>query len=93
MPFTRPTDYFAEMVKSDAHMAKIKDRLIFESKKIQAFEQRKSNKESKNREKEKRDNKLKEKAKEKRENLGKVRMMGRKSKRASRLSSLHNSNS
>ncbi|GMI00864.1 hypothetical protein TrVE_jg7276 [Triparma verrucosa] len=72
MPFTRPTDYFAEMVKSDAHMAKIKDRLIFESKKMTAFEQRKSNKESKSREKEKRDAKLKEKAKEKRDNLGKV---------------------
>lgn len=28
VPFTRPTDYFAEMVKADEHMAKIKAKLI-----------------------------------------------------------------
>ncbi|KZV60506.1 Ebp2-domain-containing protein [Peniophora sp. CONT] len=29
-PFTRPTDYFAEMVKSDAHMQRIRSRLLDE---------------------------------------------------------------
>ena len=72
MKFTRPMDFFAEMVKSDEQMAKIKDRLIFESKKMQAFEQRKANKEQIGREKEKRDAKLKQKAREKRDNLSKV---------------------
>lgn len=31
VPFTRPTDYFAEMVKADEHMAKIKAKLIDEA--------------------------------------------------------------
>jgi len=57
--FRRPSDYFCEHLKTDAHMAKvayfithphnliyffpfqIKDRLILEEKKIQAFEERK----------------------------------------------------
>jgi rRNA-processing protein EBP2 len=30
-PFSRPTDYFAEMVKADEHMAKIKGKLIEEA--------------------------------------------------------------
>jgi len=69
LPFTRPDDFFAEMVKSDDHMAKVKDRLIFESKKIAAFEQRKANKEQKLRSKEARSKKLQEKAKAKKDNL------------------------
>ena len=36
----RPKDYFCEQVKSDAHMAKIKDRLLLEEKKIERFEKR-----------------------------------------------------
>lgn len=69
VPFTRPDDFFAEMVKSDEHMAKIKDRLIFESKKIAAFGQRKANREQKLRAKEARSKKLQEKAKYKKDNL------------------------
>jgi len=38
----RPDDFYCEMVKSDSHMAKIKDKLIFEQKKMEAFEQRKN---------------------------------------------------
>jgi len=53
IPFRRPEDFFAEMVKSDEQMGKIKDRLIFEKKKMEAFEQRKSSKEQKLRYKEK----------------------------------------
>ena len=45
VPFRRPDDYFCEMLKSDAHMAKVKDRLIFEQQKMAAFEQRKSQQE------------------------------------------------
>ena len=37
----RPEDFFCEMVKSDTHMARVKDRLIFEQHKMEAFEQRK----------------------------------------------------
>jgi len=69
IPFSRPDDFFAEMVKSDDHMAKVKDRLIFETKKMEAFEQRKSNKEQRLRSKEARSKKLAEKAKYKKDNL------------------------
>lgn len=51
------------------HMAKVKDRLIFESKKIEAFAQRKSNKEQKLRAKESHANRLAEKAKRKRNHM------------------------
>lgn len=47
VPHFRPKDYFAEMIKSDAHMARIKQNLLFEKKKIEAFEQRKKQREYK----------------------------------------------
>ena len=47
VPFKRPDDYFCEMIKSDGHMARVKDRLIFEQKKMAAFEQRKEQQERK----------------------------------------------
>jgi len=40
--FRRPDDFFCESIKSDAHMARVKDKLILEEKKISAFEQRKN---------------------------------------------------
>jgi len=67
IPFSRPDDFFAEMVKTDDHMARVKDRLIFETKKMQAVAQRKSNKEQQLRAKEAMSNKVAEKAKRKRE--------------------------
>lgn len=57
------------MYFSTDHMAKIKDRLIFENKKMEAVAQRKSNKEQKLRAKESHANKLAEKARRKKENL------------------------
>jgi rRNA-processing protein EBP2 len=51
------------------HMAKVKDRLIFETKKMDAVAQRKSNKEHKLRAKETHANKNAEKAKRKREHF------------------------
>lgn len=72
MGFERPLDFFAEMVKSDEHMAKVKDRLIFEGKKITAFEQRKSAKEQSVRSKEEVEMRSKLKAKSKKDNLQKV---------------------
>lgn len=53
-------------------MAKVKDRLIFETKKMDAFEQRKQNKEFKLHAKETRAHKLSEKSKQKRTMLDKV---------------------
>mmetsp|Transcript_9620 Transcript_9620/g.26608 ORF Transcript_9620/g.26608 Transcript_9620/m.26608 type:complete len:155 (+) Transcript_9620:977-1441(+) len=57
------------MVKTDDHMAKVKDRLIFESKKMEAVAQRKANKEQKLRAKESHATKLAEKARRKKDNL------------------------
>lgn len=51
------------------HMARVKDRLIFETKKIDAVNQRKSNKEHKLRSKEAHANKIAEKAKRKKDHF------------------------
>jgi len=67
VPFIRPNDFYAEMVKTDEHMAHVKDRLIFESKKIEAFEQRKRNQEYKLRAKEFKSIKAERKAKAKKD--------------------------
>lgn len=69
IPFSRPEDFFAEMVKTDDHMAQVKDRLIFESKKMESFEQRKSNKEQLLRAKEAHSHRLSEKAKSKKRHM------------------------
>lgn len=36
----RPEDYYAEMVKSDEHMLRVKEQLNFETEKIEAAEER-----------------------------------------------------
>jgi rRNA-processing protein EBP2 len=53
-------------------MAKVKDKLIFESKKMEAVQQRKSNREQKLRAKETHTNKLAEKSKRKRDHFQQV---------------------
>ena len=40
VPWLRPPDYYAEMVKSDGHMANIKQRLVYEQKQIAEAEER-----------------------------------------------------
>jgi rRNA-processing protein EBP2 len=42
IPTTRPNDFFCEQMKSDTHMARVKERLLVEQKRIEAFEQRKN---------------------------------------------------
>ena len=39
-PWQRPPDYYAEMVKSDDHMAKVKQQLMHEQEQMEAVEQR-----------------------------------------------------
>ncbi|GAB4815830.1 hypothetical protein N2152v2_002876 [Parachlorella kessleri] len=43
----RPPDYYAEMVKTDEHMAKVKEQLLYEQRQIEAMEQRKKDREAK----------------------------------------------
>ena len=47
IPIERPDDFFAEMVKSDEHMKKIKGRLLKQRHKIEKFEEKKSKNENK----------------------------------------------
>ena len=47
IPFTRPDDYFAEMVKSDDHMQKVKQRLLEEAKSLKASEMARKQREAK----------------------------------------------
>ncbi|KDO65369.1 hypothetical protein CISIN_1g037248mg [Citrus sinensis] len=47
LPFLRPADYYAEMVKSDAHMEKVKCLLLSEQKEIEEAEERKKAREAK----------------------------------------------
>lgn len=46
-PFTRPSDYFAEMIKSDAHMERIRQRLLDESASIKKSEDKRKEREGK----------------------------------------------
>ena len=62
----RPIDYFAEMVKSDEHMGRVKQQLLFEKQKMEAFEKRKQQKEYKKYAKQVQAEKQKQKAEKKR---------------------------
>jgi len=81
VPFARPQDFYAEMVKTDDHMRKVKDRLLFEGKKIAAFEQRKMNKETKLRSKENKNKAQELKNKDKREHFDALKNWERDGKR------------
>ena len=47
LPFTRPSDYFAEMVKSDSHMERIRQRLLDETASIKRSEDKRKEREGK----------------------------------------------
>ncbi|KAG7088036.1 hypothetical protein E1B28_012071 [Marasmius oreades] len=47
LPFTRPSDYFAEMVKSDSHMERIRQRLLDESAGMKKSEEKRREREGK----------------------------------------------
>lgn len=44
IPHRRPDDYFAEMMKSDEHMQRVKDKLILEAKRIAVVDTRRKDK-------------------------------------------------
>ncbi|ONK80799.1 uncharacterized protein A4U43_C01F21870 [Asparagus officinalis] len=73
LPFLRPPDYYAEMVKSDSHMLKIKGKLLVEKKKIEEAEERKKARESKKIAKEVQAQKNKERVKRKKEDIESVK--------------------
>lgn len=76
LAWQRPADYYAEMVKSDEHMAKVKEQLLFEKQQIEAAEQRKKEREAKKFSKQVAAERKKERAQEKKAaitNISKLR--------------------
>ncbi|CAH9141030.1 unnamed protein product [Cuscuta epithymum] len=73
LPFLRPSDYYAEMVKSDVHMEKVKGRLLAEKKNIEEAEERRKARENKKIAKEMQAQKLKERAQQKKHDIESVK--------------------
>jgi len=69
----RPTDYFAEMVKSDIHMTKVRQKLITDKKRIETSEEKRRTRELKKVSKKVQIEKQLERQKEKRENLDAIK--------------------
>jgi rRNA-processing protein EBP2 len=77
VPFSRPADYFAEMVKSDEHMGKIKAKLIDEAAGKKAAAEARRQRDLKKFGKQVQVAKLQERAKEKRDTLEKINLLKR----------------
>ncbi|XP_071732687.1 probable rRNA-processing protein EBP2 homolog [Rutidosis leptorrhynchoides] len=73
LPFLRPTDYYAEMVKTDSHMEKIKGRLLSEKKRIEEAEERRKMRDNKKKAKEVQAEKQKERVKQKKDEIESVK--------------------
>lgn len=76
-PFTRPTDYFAEMVKADEHMAKIKAKLIDEAAGKKASAEARKQRDLKKFGKQVQVAKLQERAKETKQTMEKIKVLKR----------------
>jgi rRNA-processing protein EBP2 len=77
VPFTRPTDYFAEMVKADEHMAKIKAKLIEEAAGKKASAEARKQRDLKKFGKQVQVAKLQERDKERKQTLDKIKDLKR----------------
>jgi rRNA-processing protein EBP2 len=77
VPFSRPTDYFAEMVKSDEHMGKIKEKLVGEATSKKASAEARKQRDLKKFGKQVQVAKLQERDKAKRETLDKIQILKR----------------
>ncbi|XVF09707.1 hypothetical protein REPUB_Repub07fG0118500 [Reevesia pubescens] len=73
LPFLRPPDYYAEMAKSDAHMQKVKGKLLAQKRQIEEAEERRKAREAKKIAKEVQAEKLKERAKQKKQEFESVK--------------------
>ncbi|GAW12696.1 hypothetical protein ANO14919_020660 [Xylariales sp. No.14919] len=78
VPFSRPTDYFAEMVKDDGHMEKVKAKLIEEASAKKASAEARKLRDLKKFGKQVQVAKLQERQKAKRETLEKIKTLKRK---------------
>lgn len=77
VPFSRPVDYFAEMVKSDEHMGKIKAKLTDEAAGKKAAAEARRQRDLKKFGKQVQVAKMQERAKEKRDTLEKINLLKR----------------
>lgn len=77
VPFTRPTDYFAEMVKTDEHMGKIKKKLYDDAAGKKAAQEARKLRDAKKFGKAVQVAKEQERAKEKRNTLDKIKELKR----------------
>ncbi|KAI0009005.1 eukaryotic rRNA processing protein EBP2-domain-containing protein [Xylariaceae sp. FL0662B] len=78
VPFSRPTDYFAEMVKDDGHMEKVKARLVEEASAKRAAAEARKLRDQKKFGKQVQVARLQERQKAKRETLDKIKTLKRK---------------
>lgn len=78
VPFSRPMDYFAEMIKSDEHMDKLKSKLLTEAANKKASEDAKKQRHLKKFGKQVQNSTLQERAKQKKETLDKIKSLKRK---------------
>lgn len=78
VPFSRPLDYFAEMVKSDEHMDKLKGKLLKEAADKKASEDAKKQRTLKKFGKKVQHETLQERAKQKRDTLDKIKSLKKK---------------
>ncbi|KHN95421.1 Eukaryotic rRNA processing [Metarhizium album ARSEF 1941] len=78
IPFSRPKDYFAEMIKEDAHMEKVKAKLIEEASARKAAAEARKLRDLKRFGKQVQVAKLQERQKAKRETLEKIKTLKRK---------------
>ena len=77
VPFSRPADYFAEMVKTDEHMGKIKKKLYDEASSKKASEEARRLRDAKKFGKQVQIAKEQERAKEKKDTLNKIKELKR----------------
>ncbi|GAB5358117.1 hypothetical protein AAMO2058_000431200 [Amorphochlora amoebiformis] len=82
IPFERPEDFYAEMVKTDSHMAKVKTKLLTERKKMDATEKRKKEKQAKKFAKQVHAKRLEEKARAKKKALESVKTLSQGDEKA-----------
>lgn len=75
VPFSRPMDYFAEMVKSDEHMDRLKNKLLTEAANNKASEEAKKQRNLKKFGKQVQHETLQQRAKQKKESLEKVKSL------------------
>ncbi|RDA92281.1 hypothetical protein CP533_5485 [Ophiocordyceps camponoti-saundersi (nom. inval.)] len=78
VPFSRPTDYFAEMVKEDTHMEKVKAKLVQEASDKKAAAEARKLRDLKKFGKQVQVAKLQERQKAKRDTLEKIKTLKRK---------------